>query len=156
MFVVVNAFMYNQILSDGDSSMFAALRKLNHYGADHPVIKLDRVNHAEKRMGTSLRKLLKHQKLGGGPNHDLAGINIQQRLTGNKGVRLYDYYGHAICNHAGDVGAMTNNIWTFLQMTLMQSEDDDRVRRAEPSSEEHTTTVMNASTIGKQACSVGP
>ena len=66
MFVVVNAFMYNQILSDGDSSMFAALRKLNHYGADHPVIKLDCVNHAEKRMGTSLRKLLKHQKLGGG------------------------------------------------------------------------------------------
>ena len=78
MFVVVNAF---------DSSMFAALRNLNHYGADHPVIKLDCVNHAEKRMGTSLRKLMKHQKLGGGTNHDLAGINIQQRLTGNKGVK---------------------------------------------------------------------
>ena len=62
MFVVVNAFMYNQILSDGDSSMFAVLRKLNHYGADHPVIKLDCVNHAEKRMGASLRKLMKHQK----------------------------------------------------------------------------------------------
>ena len=76
MFVVVNAFMYNRILSDGDSSMFAALRNLNHYGADHPVIKLDCVNHAEKRMGTSLRKLMKHQKLGGGTNHDLAGINI--------------------------------------------------------------------------------
>ena len=51
---------------------------------------------------------------------------------------------------------MSNTIWTFLQMTLMQSEDDDRVRRTEPSSEDHTTTVMNASTIGKQACSVGP
>ena len=154
MFIVVNAYMYNQILSDGDSSMFATLRKLNHYGADHPLIKLDCVNHAEKRMGTSLRKLMKHQKLGG-TNYDLAGINIQQRLTGNKGVRLYEYYGRAICKHAGDVGAMTDTIWTFLQMTLMQSEDDDRVRRAEPSSEEHTT-VMNASTIGKQACSVGP
>ena len=63
----------------------------------------------------------------------MAGINIQQRLTGmltgNKGVRLYDYYGCAICNHAGDVGVMTNTIWTFLQMTLMQSEDDDRVRK---------------------------
>ena len=90
------------------------------------------VNHAEKRMGTSLRKLMKHQKLGGGTNHDLAGINIQQRLTGNKGVRLYDYYGCAICKHAGDVGAMNNTIWTFLQMTLMQSENDDRVRRTEP------------------------
>ena len=75
----------------------------------------------------------------------MAGINIQQRLTGNKGVRLYDYYGCAICKHAGDVGAMSNTIWTFLQMTLMQSEDDDRVRRTEPSSEDHTTTVMNAS-----------
>ena len=58
---------------------------------------------------------MKHQKLGGGTNHDLAGINIQQRLTGNKGVRLYDYYGRGICKHAGDVGAMTNTIWTFLQ-----------------------------------------
>ena len=104
-----------------------------------------------KRMGTFLRKLMKHQKLGGGTNHDLAGINIQQRLTGNNGVGLHDHYGRAICKHAGDVGAMTNTIWTFLQ-----TEDDDRVRRTEPSSEEHTTTVMNASTIGKQACSVGP
>ena len=33
-------------------------------------------------------------------------------------------------------------------MALMQSEDDDMVRRAEQSSEE--------SIIGKQACSVGP
>ena len=59
---------------------------------------------------------MKHQKLGGGTNHDLAGINIQQRLTGNKGVRLHDYYGRAICKHAGDVGAMNNTIWTFLQL----------------------------------------
>ena len=28
-------------------------------------------------------------------------------------IRLYDYYGRAICKHAGDVGAMTNTIWTF-------------------------------------------
>ena len=97
MFVVVNAFRYNQILSGGDSSTFATLCKLNPHGADHPVIKLDCVNHAEKRMGTSLRKLMKHQKLGGGTNHDLAGIKIQQRLTGNKVVKLHDYYGRATC-----------------------------------------------------------
>ena len=58
-------------------------------------------------------------------------------------LRLYDYYGCAICKHAGDVGAMSNTIWTILQMTLMQSEDDDRIRRTEPSSEDHTTTVIN-------------
>ena len=111
----MNAFRYNQILSDGDSSTFAALRKLNPYGADHPVIKLDCVNHAEKRIGTSLRKLMKHQKLGGGINHDLAGIKIQQRLTGNKVVKLHDYYGRAICKHTGDVGAiMTKAIWATL------------------------------------------
>ena len=69
------------------------------------------VNHAEKRMGTSLRKLMKYQNLGGGTNHDLAGIKIQQPLTGNKVVKLQDHYGRAICKHAGGVGAMTMAIW---------------------------------------------
>ena len=112
------AFRYNQILSDGDSSTFTALRKLKPYGADHPVIKLDCVNHAEKRMGISLRKLMKHQKLAGGSNHDLAGIKIQQRLTGNKVVKLHDYYGRAICKQAGDVGAITKAIWAALLLSI--------------------------------------
>ena len=100
--------------NDRDSSTLAALHKLNPYGADHPVIKLDCVNHAEKRMGTSLRKLMKDQTLDGGTNHDLAGIKIQQRLTGNKVVKLQDYYGRPIRNQAGDVGAMTKAIWAAL------------------------------------------
>ena len=57
---------------------------------------------------------MKHQKLGGGINNDLAGIKIQQRLTRNKVVKLQDYYGRAICKHAGDVGAMTKAIWAAL------------------------------------------
>ena len=57
---------------------------------------------------------MKDQMLGGGTNHALAGIKIQQRLTGNKAVQLQDYYGRAIRKHAGDVGAMTKAIWATL------------------------------------------
>ena len=53
---------------------------------------------------------MKDQMLGGGTNHALAGIKIQQRLTGNKAVKLQDYYRRAIRKHAGDVGAMTKAI----------------------------------------------
>ena len=46
------AFRYTTILSDGDASTFAALTQLEPYGPDHVIVKLDCLNHAEKRMDT--------------------------------------------------------------------------------------------------------
>ena len=45
------AFRYTTILSDGDASTFAALTQLDPYGPEHVIVKLDCLNHAEKRMG---------------------------------------------------------------------------------------------------------
>ena len=53
------AFWYTTILSDGDASTFAALTQLEPYGPEHVIVKLDCLNHAEKRMGTALRKASK-------------------------------------------------------------------------------------------------
>ena len=50
------AFRYTTMLSDGDASTFAALTQLQPYGPDHVIVKLDCLNHAEKRMGTALCK----------------------------------------------------------------------------------------------------
>ena len=57
---------------------------------------------------------MKDQKFGGGTNHDLADIKIQQQLTRHKDVKLQDYYGRAIHKHAGDVGVMTKAIGAAL------------------------------------------
>ena len=82
--VETHAFRYAYILSDGDSSTSAALTRLQPYGPDHPVKKLDCMNHAEKRMGTSLRKTAKLGKLGG-----------HGRLIKMKAADLQMYYGRA-------------------------------------------------------------
>ena len=85
-----------------------------------PSFNLICVHHAEKRMGTLLRKLMKDQKLGGGTNHDLAGIKIQQE------IRLPNYriiiYGRAICKH---VVAMTKAIWQGCTFPQKDSKHQD-------------------------------
>ncbi|KAL8607715.1 hypothetical protein ACOMHN_039388 [Nucella lapillus] len=84
---------YKSILSDGDASTFAALERLQPYGPDHPIEKLDCVNHADKRMGTALRKAIQNQKLGG---------KGQGRLTNVKASKLQKYYGRAIRQNIGN------------------------------------------------------
>ena len=68
------------------------------------------MNYAEKRMGTSLRKLMKDKKLGAGKSDLLAGINTAQRLTGNKTVKFQNYYGRPVRGNIGDVKAMKKAI----------------------------------------------
>ena len=66
------AFRYTTILSDGDASTFAALTQLEPYGPEHVIVKLDCLNHAEKRM--ALRKAAKASKLGGRDDGRLTGV----------------------------------------------------------------------------------
>ena len=68
------AFRYTTILSDGDASTFAALTQLEPYGPEQAIVKLDCLNHAEKRMGTALRKAAKASKLGGRGDGRLTGV----------------------------------------------------------------------------------
>lgn len=52
---------YTSFISDGDSNADNAVRNMNDgrgpYGEEHPVLREECVNHAAKRLGTSLRKL---------------------------------------------------------------------------------------------------
>ena len=54
---------YTEMLSDGDSSAFKEVLSLNLYPA-HDIVKLECINHAHKRMGTTLRKFSAERKLG--------------------------------------------------------------------------------------------
>jgi hypothetical protein len=73
---------YTEMLSDGDSSAFNAVCNERPYGPTE-IRKLECVNHAHKRMGTALRKILKDQKLGG------HGVG---RLTEAKCESLQNFY----------------------------------------------------------------
>ena len=108
------SFRYTHILSDGDSSTFAALTQLEPYGPDHTIAKLDCVNHAEKRMGTALRKAAKSAKLGG------RGVG---RLTTLKATKLQTYYGRALRGNVGNVDATKEAVWATLFHSMSTNHD---------------------------------
>ena len=88
---------FTKFLSDGDASTFSVLKKLNSYGDNFPIEKMDCVNHADKRLGTALRKAAQEHKLGG------RGVG---RLTEAKIKTLQRYYGSSVRKHIGDPDSM--------------------------------------------------
>ena len=75
------------MLSDGDSTSFAAIVDLQPYGPDVSIAKLECINHAGKRLRTALRSLAKREHLGG------CGTG---KLTNQKIMTLQRYYRAAI------------------------------------------------------------
>ena len=57
-------FRYTGMLSDGDSTAYQAVVKLDLYPGIE-IGKLECINHAHKRMGTALRKLSSEKHFGG-------------------------------------------------------------------------------------------
>ena len=112
-------FRYINILRDGDASTFAALTRLSPYGPDFEVSKLDCVNHADKRMGTALRKAIKEKKLGG---------HGEGRLTNSKAAKLQIYYGRAIRSNLGNLKSMRGAVWASLFHSMSSNEDPHHER----------------------------
>ena len=54
-------FIYEEVVSDGDSKGISAVQKLDLYN----VTKLECTNHVAKRIGTALRNTKTLKKLGG-------------------------------------------------------------------------------------------
>ena len=113
------AFRYTTILSDGDASTFAALTQLEPYGPDHVIVKLDCLNHAEKRMGTALRKAAKASKLGG---------RGDGQLTGVKATKLQLYYGRALRSNVGNADATRDAVWATLFHSTSTDADPHHTR----------------------------
>ena len=64
------------MLSDGDSSSFAAIVDLQPYYPDVCISKLECINLAGKRLGTALRAFARKEHLGGGGVGKLAEQRI--------------------------------------------------------------------------------
>lgn len=55
---------YGNYIGDGDTKTFKAILDKNPYGDEFQVIKIERISHVQKRMGSRLRNLKKTEKLG--------------------------------------------------------------------------------------------
>ena len=98
---------YTSMLCDGDSKSFDAICNSKVYG-DVQVTKEDCVNHISKRMGTALRKLSAEAKLQG------SSISGKGKLTNAKILKIQNYYGRAIKDHANDIGLLKRRIFAIL------------------------------------------
>jgi hypothetical protein len=81
-------FRYVEMLSDGDSSTFSHLQRLQPYGPDIQIVKEECVNHVSKRLSTALRNLKKRQRGLGGHGYG--------KPTDVKIDKLAVYYGRAV------------------------------------------------------------
>ena len=79
-------FRYVQVVSDGDSKGFSAVKELDPYGGV-AITKLECCNHVSKRLGNALLNASKDLKLGG---------KGEGTLTKPKVLRLAHYFGKAI------------------------------------------------------------
>ena len=110
---------YTHLISDGDSKTFSLLSSMQPYGSEHPIQKLARIGHVQKRLGTALRNLktsYRGRKLEDGKTIGGAG-----RLTDGLINSLQNYYGDAIRQNKGDLAAMT----CAVQATLLHCNSTD-------------------------------
>ena len=103
---------YTHMLSDGDSKAYNAVVSMDPY--DSPIEREECINHAHKRMGTSLIKLSQKGKLGG------RGFG---KLTQAKALKFQMYYRGAIINNVGNPDGMRTAIWATLQHCMSTDEE---------------------------------
>lgn len=97
---------YTTLLSDGDSKTFNHLVNSEVYGPDITIVKEECINHVAKRLGTSLRKLVKDNKTLGVTKHgSLKDVTI---------TKLTRYYQNAIRSNMNDRDSMKTAIFATL------------------------------------------
>ena len=115
-------FRYVVLLNDGDSSVYNDIIALNDgsgpYGADHPVVNEDCVNHVSKRMKNGLDGVIQSFKAKKTP------IDGKGRLTQERVRAIQNYYGRAIKDHKHDLDGMYEACWAVFFHYI----DDDQPR----------------------------
>ena len=105
-------FIYKNFVSDGDSSAYKAVIGLNNgdgpYG-NIKVIKLECINHYQKRLGSRLRKLVEEAKVDTvtktGKRVRRSLVGGKNRLTGSKIDSLTSFFGNNLRKNVGKTTA---------------------------------------------------
>ena len=111
--IVRNKMRYTNMLGDGDSKAYSAVKEMKPYG-DITIERDECVNHAHKRLGTALRKLTQSLHLGG---------RGKGRLTLQKCSTLQNYYRGAIINNIGSPTNMRKAVWATLYHCMSTNDD---------------------------------
>ena len=100
-------FQYQHFVGDGDSSAYNAVISMNDGQGpyDIPVVKLECINHYQKKLGTKLRKLVELEKVD---FENKKGKVIKRSTFGGKNKlsvpnidKLTSYFGRAIRSNVG-------------------------------------------------------
>ncbi|GFX05949.1 uncharacterized protein TNCV_759851 [Trichonephila clavipes] len=107
-------FRYTTLLSDGDAITHKFLNSLKIYRPDVEILKEECINHVSKRLGTSLRNLVKDWRakgitLGGKSYGSLKETTIK---------KLTQYYQKAILENKGDIQGMKKSIYATLYHSI--------------------------------------
>ena len=102
--IVRNKMHYTNMLGDGDSKTYSAIKEMMPYG-DITIERDECVNHAHKRLGTALRKMTQSLHLGG---REKGWLTLQKCST------LQSYYRGAIINNIGSPTNMRKAVWATL------------------------------------------
>lgn len=103
---------YNPFIGDGDSSSYSAVDRERPYGASVFVEKRECVNHVTKRMGSSLRSLVRDYK--GKKLSDGKCLSGRGRLTTIRIDAIQNFYGRSIRDNKGNTEKMSKEIWAIL------------------------------------------
>ncbi|GFW79342.1 uncharacterized protein TNCV_2477491 [Trichonephila clavipes] len=95
---------YQRYIGDSDSKTFLSIAEKEPYGDSVPIVKIERVGHVQKQMGSRLRKLKAlrgEKKLSDGKT-----IGGKGRLTHAIISKLTTFYGNAIRANSHNVNEM--------------------------------------------------
>ncbi|GFS87877.1 uncharacterized protein TNCV_4084291 [Trichonephila clavipes] len=105
-----NGFRYTTLLSDGHAKTYQYLNTKEVYGPEIKIKKEECINHVSKRLGTSLRKVVKECWA--------RGVSLGEKSRGSLKEetikKLSRYYQNVIHSNKGDVEAMKTAIYATL------------------------------------------
>ncbi|GFU19101.1 uncharacterized protein TNCV_4397041 [Trichonephila clavipes] len=107
-------FRYTTLLSDGDAKTHKFLNSLKIYGSDVEILKEECINHVSKRLGTSLRNLVKDWRAKGITLRGKSYGSLKERMI----KKLTQYYQKAILENKGDIQGMKKSIYATLYYSI--------------------------------------
>lgn len=116
---------YVTYVGDGDAKTYQSIAKIQPYGPDVKVSKIECVGHIQKRMGTKLRKIKDEYR--GKKLSDGKPISGKGRLTPAVIKTLTTYYGNAIRANKDSPAEMRRAIWAIWMHKISCDEKPNHV-----------------------------
>jgi hypothetical protein len=112
---------YTKCLGDGNSKAYQRVVAGKPYGPNISVTKLECIGYVQKRMGATLRRLVK--EMARTKLHDSKALGGKDCLTQPEIDKLQNYYGLAIRSNVNSLEAMKKAVWATFFHRLLTNEN---------------------------------